>query len=71
MEPYKNFFVLLFSALLISGLVSGEADEAPYRNNDGKIGYDELGAYSKDTLTYYARRYYDRDQTVQIIEGGL
>jgi hypothetical protein len=60
----------LFTKYFLMGM-SGEADAAPYGNGDGKIGYDELGSYFKDTLTYYARRYYGRDQTVQIVEGGL
>ncbi len=60
----------LFTKYFLKGM-SGEADVAPYGNGDGKVGYDELGAYFKDTLTYYARRYYGRDQTVQIVEGGL
>ena len=29
----------------------------------------ELDAYLEDTMTYYARRYYGRDQTAQIVAG--
>ncbi len=60
----------LFTKYFLKGM-SGEADAAPYGNGDGKVGYGELGAYFKETLTYYARRYYGREQTVQIVEGGL
>ena len=60
----------LFTKYFLKGM-SGEADAAPYGNGDGNVGYDELGAYFKDTLTYYARRYYGRDQTVQIVNGGM
>ena len=60
----------LFTKYFLKGM-SGEADVKPYGNGDGEVGYDELGAYFKDTLTYYARRYYGRDQTVQIVEGGM
>jgi hypothetical protein len=60
----------LFTKYFLKGM-SGEADAAPYGNGNGEVEYDELGAYFKDTLTYYARRYYGRDQTVQIVEGGL
>ena len=45
--------------------MSGEGDT----NKDG--GYDnELKEYLSDTMTYYARRYYGRDQKVQIHNGG-
>ena len=59
----------LFTKYFLKGM-SGEADAAPYGNGDGEVGYDELEAYFKDTLTYYARRYYGRDQTVQIVVGS-
>jgi hypothetical protein len=49
--------------------MSGEADAAPYGNGDGKVGYDELAGYFKDTITYFARRYYGRDQKAQIVVG--
>ena len=50
--------------------MSGEADAKPFGNGDRNVGYDELEAYFKDTLTYYARRYYEREQTAQIIVGN-
>ena len=49
--------------------MSGEADQAPHGNGDGKIAWEELQRYFKRTLTYYARRYYGRDQTAQIVVG--
>lgn len=60
----------LFTKYFLKGM-SGEADTKPYGNSDGKVGYDELGRYFKETLTYYARRYYGREQTAQIVEGRM
>ena len=45
--------------------MSGEAD----KNKDGKINDNELRNYLDETMTYFARRYYGRDQKVQIIYG--
>ena len=59
----------LFTKYFLKGM-SGEANAKPYGNGDGKVGYDELGRYFKETLTYYARRYYGRDQTPQIVVGN-
>jgi len=59
----------LFTKYFLKGM-SGEADAKPYGNGDGKVGYDELGRYFKETLTYYARRYYGREQTAQIVVGS-
>lgn len=50
--------------------MSGEADRPPYGNGDGRVSLAELNAYFADTLTYYARRLYGRDQTPQIVAGG-
>ena len=58
----------LFTKYFLMGM-SGEADAAPHGNGDGNVGYDELNRYLKETLTYYARRYYGRDQTAQIVVG--
>ncbi len=58
----------LFTKYFLKGM-SGEADAKPYGNQDGHVGYDELGRYLKATLTYYARRYYGREQTAQIVVG--
>ena len=58
----------LFTKYFLKGM-SGEADAKPYGNGDGKVGYDELGRYFKETLTYFARRYYGREQTAQIVIG--
>ena len=46
--------------------MSGEGDV----NKDGKVSDAELKEYLSDTMTYYARRYYGRDQKVQIHNGG-
>ena len=54
----------LFTKYFLKGM-SGEAD----KNGDSVVGLDELGDYLKDTMTYYARRYYGRDQTAQIVVG--
>ena len=59
----------LFTKYFLKGM-SGEADAKPYGNGDGKVGYDELSRYFKETLTYYARRYYGRAQTAQIVVGS-
>jgi len=59
----------LFTKYFLKGM-SGEADARPFGNNDGKVSYDELGRYFKETLTYYARRYYGREQTPQIVVGS-
>ena len=58
----------LFTKYFLKGM-SGEADVRPYGNGDGYVGYDELDRYFKETLTYYARRYYGREQTAQIVIG--
>jgi len=55
----------LFTRNFLEGM-AGKAD----LNHDGKVTLDELDRYLKDTLTYYARRYYGRDQQAQIIRGG-
>jgi len=56
----------LFTKYFLKAM-SGEGDKAPYGNGDGKTDYAELGKYLSDTLTYYARRYYGRTQTAQIV----
>ncbi len=58
----------LFTKYFLKGM-SGEADADPHGNGDGKVGYDELERYLQRTLTYYARRYYGRDQTAVIVVG--
>lgn len=59
----------LFTKYYLKGM-SGEADARPFGNGDGRVALDEINAYLKDTLTYFARRYYGRDQTAQIVSGG-
>jgi len=51
----------LFSEYFLKGM-SGEADAAPYGDGDGKVNYAELGKYLDGTVSYFARRYYGRDQ---------
>ena len=60
----------LFTKYFLKGM-SGEADKKPYGDGDGRVDYGELDAYLKDTLTYYARRYYGRDQTARIVVGKV
>ena len=48
--------------------MSGEGDKKPYGNGDGKVEDKELQNYLDDTMTYFARRYYGRDQRVQIVK---
>ncbi len=59
----------LFTKYYLKGM-SGEADAKPSGNGDGTVTHDELKAYLEETLTYYARRYYGRDQTAVIIVGN-
>ncbi len=54
----------LFTKYFLKAM-SGEAD----KNKDGKINDNELRDYLDETMTYFARRYYGRDQKVQIIYG--
>lgn len=58
----------LFTKYYLTGM-AGEGDRAPYGNGDGHVDYEELDRYLSNTMTYYARRYYGRDQKVQIREG--
>jgi len=59
----------LFTKYFLKGM-SGEADAAPHGNGDGAVGLDELERYFTRTLTYFARRYYGRDQNARIVVGG-
>ena len=59
----------LFTKYYLKGM-AGEADKGPFGNGDGRVELGELKAYLRDTLTYYARRYYGRDQTPEIVAGG-
>ena len=58
----------LFTNYFLKGM-SGEADAAPYGNGNGRVGWPELKRYLKRTLTYFARRYYGRDQSAMIVVG--
>jgi len=55
----------LFTKYYLKGM-AGEADS----DKDGRVSLNELERYLKDTLTYYARRHYGRDQQAQIVKGG-
>lgn len=59
----------LFTKYFLMGQ-SGEADLSPYGNRDGKVSREELQSYLKDTVSYFARRHYGREQQVQFIVGG-
>ena len=59
----------MFTEYFLKGM-SGEADKAPYGNGDGKVSWDELDRYLKETLSYMVRRTYGRDQTAQIVRGS-
>lgn len=59
----------LFTKYYLLGM-NGEADAKPYGNGDGNVNTDELTAYLESTMSYLARRYYGREQQVQIVKGG-
>jgi TPR repeat protein len=59
----------LFTKYFLRGL-SGEGDRQPYGDGNGKVALDELKKYLDGTMTYYARRYYGRDQKAQITVNG-
>jgi hypothetical protein len=59
----------LFTKYFLKGM-SGEGDLKPYGNGDGNVTYRELGKYLEGTMTYFARRYYGRNQIAQIVNGG-
>ena len=50
--------------------MSGEGDKKPYGNENGKVSLRELKKYLDGSMTYYARRYYGRTQTAQIVVNG-
>jgi hypothetical protein len=50
--------------------MSGEASKPPYGKGDGKVTLDGLEAFLRENVGYLARRYWGRDQTVQITRGG-
>jgi len=54
----------LFTKYFLKAM-SGEGD----KNKDGNVDDAELRNYLNGTMTYYARRYYGRDQKVQIVSG--
>ena len=54
----------LFTKYFLKAM-TGEGD----KNKDGKVDDAELQTYLEGTMTYYARRYYGRDQKVTIASG--
>ncbi len=58
----------LFTEYFLKGM-AGAADQPPTGNGDGSVGLDELGRYLDQNVSYRARRYYGRDQTVQVVRG--
>lgn len=60
----------LFTKYFLMGM-TGEADKTPYGNGNGAVDYSELARYLDDTMTYFARRYYGREQNVQISGGNI
>lgn len=58
----------LFTKYFLKAM-GGEADQPPYGNRDGTVDWLEVAAYLKESVTYYARRYYGRDQAPQILVG--
>jgi hypothetical protein len=58
----------LFTKFFLKAM-SGEADVSPYGDNNGTVDFLELDNYLKDTLTYWARRHYGRDQVAEIFKG--
>ncbi|MBF0561075.1 MAG: caspase family protein [Alphaproteobacteria bacterium] len=58
----------LFTEYFLKGM-AGEASKPPYGKGDGNVTLDQLGRYLKETLSYWARRYYGRDQSAQITQG--
>ncbi len=55
----------LFTKYFLKAM-SGEADRPPHGNADGQVSETELSQYLGDTLSYWARRYYGREQRAQI-----
>ncbi len=60
----------LFTKYYLTGM-SGEADKLPYGDQNGIVSISELKSYLAQTMTYLARRYYGRDQNVQIVTGAI
>lgn len=56
----------LFTKYYLKGM-NGAADEEPVGNADGTVSNREIEDYLRETLSYYARRYYGRDQNAQIV----
>ena len=59
----------LFTKYFLKGMY-GEGDKRPQGNGDGVVSLKELKKYLDNSLTYYARRYYGRNQNAQIVVDG-
>ena len=59
----------LFTKYFLLGM-SGAAAKPPYGKGDGHVTLDGLAHYLNETMTYYARRYYGRDQVVHIVKAA-
>jgi hypothetical protein len=55
----------LLTRYFLSG-ISGEADRPPTGNGDGSVSSAEMEAFVRENVSYFARRFYGRDQTVQV-----
>ena len=64
----KNSEYSLFTRYFVEGM-SGAADVEKYGNRDGHISDMELSRYFEDTVTYFARRFYGREQKPGIKVG--
>lgn len=60
----------LFTKYFLQAM-TGTADEAPTGNGDGYVSESELNRYLKDTVSYWAKRYYGRNQEVIIQNWSL
>ena len=65
----RNDSQSLFTSYFLKGM-SGEADNAPHGNGDGRVEWSEIDAYLKATLTRFARQYYGRRQIARIVPAG-
>ena len=59
----------LFTKYYLKGM-SGDADAEPHGNGDGAVSTEELDRYLRRTMSYFARRYYGRDQVAQFATGN-
>ena len=65
----KNGAQSLFTKYFLKGM-AGEGDKDPYGDENGIVSLKELKNYLDGNMTYYARKYYGRTQTAQIVING-